>query len=92
MSRIICVAVLALGLVLATGGEAKASGFTFNPGYVQLNFGIGASWGGGGWTCFNNCNNPGYGYHMGPQGPMPVAGYGGQGYGYGHGYGYGYGY
>jgi hypothetical protein len=90
MNRIICVAVLALGLVLASGGEAKASGFTFNPGYLSLTGGVNLSWGGGGWTCFNNCGNAnGYGYHLGQQGPMPVPGAGGYNYGYGYGYGYG---
>jgi hypothetical protein len=102
MKRIICAAVVALGLMLASGGEAKANGFTFNPGYINLTGGIGVSWGGGGWTCFpNNCGpqQGGYGYFQPPVATfgqpmatqMPAYNpYGMGGYGMGYGYGWGY--
>ena len=95
MKRIACAAVVALALMFVGSGEAKANGWTFNPGYINLSGSIGLSYGGGGWRCLDNggqaCPPGGYAAPA-MYNAYPAYGYG-QGY-YGHGYGYpmGYGY
>lgn len=88
MKRIICAAVVALALMFAGSGEAKANGF--GPGFITLSGSIGLSWGhtspsygGGCQGCYAppamyNAYGAGYGGYYGGMPSYPM------GYGYGY--------